>query len=96
MAIHMTALLLAINRNIYYLLVSLVLNFAVFWTMSLALYMTDFVTLKTPNSSYEEDSQTLTEDQSPSKRNWNWLEVYSLLSTIIHKSKSSENQMIFH
>lgn len=57
MAIHMTALLLAANTNIYYLLRSLVLNFAVFRTLSLAPCVTDLVIniLKMSDSSCEED-----------------------------------------
>lgn len=43
-------------RNTFYPLVSLVLNFAVFRTTSLILYVTDFITLKIPNSSCEENS----------------------------------------
>lgn len=45
MTIHMAALILTVNGNIYYPLVSLVLNFAVFRTMTLALYVTASVTL---------------------------------------------------
>ena len=55
-AIPMAALPLAVNREIFCPLVSLVLNLAIFRNMSLILYVTDFVTLKVSNSSDEDDS----------------------------------------
>lgn len=88
----MAAVLLAVNRNICPLL-SLILNFAVFLN-HVPCIICDWLcnTENNLNSFYEEDSQTLTEDQPTSKRNQTQLGVYNLLSTII-KAKSSENQI---